>query len=59
MLKWLGGIVLVGCPTVYNTAGTRHHPESGVLRIVRILRLFFSIQVIEVSKEFVKPVDGR
>ena len=33
--------------------------EVGILRIVRILRLFFGVQVIEVAEELVETVHGR
>ena len=33
--------------------------ELGVFGVVRILRLFFGVQVVEVAKELVEAVDAR
>ena len=43
---------------MHHTARTKTLPKGGVLRVVRILRLLFGVEVIEVAKEFVEPVLG-
>jgi hypothetical protein len=31
----------------------------GIFRVIRVFRLFFGIQVIEIAKEFIETVRGR
>ena len=40
------------------TARTKLFLEGGILRVIRVLRLLFSIQVIEISKELIEAVYG-
>src|SRR6185369_12693147 len=53
ILAW---IINVRCGALKHSAGTELLPESWILWIVRIFRLLFCIQVIEVPKELVETV---
>ena len=44
---------------VHDTAWTKTLLELGIFGIIWILRLFFSIQVVEIPKEFIETVCGR
>ncbi len=51
-------IVLVGCLAFQHAARTVFLSERRVLRIVRIVGLFFGIEVIEVAEELIESVNG-
>src|SRR5262249_54366230 len=53
------GIVLVGCLALEDATRAELLPELGILRIVRILRLLFGVQVIEVAEDLVEAVNSR
>jgi hypothetical protein len=46
-------------PAVEHATRTEPFPERGIRRVVRVLRLFFGVQVVEVAEELVEAVDGR
>src|SRR5262249_1406137 len=50
--------VLVCCPALQDAARTEFFPKFGVLRIVRVLRLFLGVQMIEVAEELVETMHG-
>ena len=55
----VAGRVGRGRDALHDAARTELRPEVRVFRIVRILRLFLGIQVIEVAEELVEAVHGR
>lgn len=52
------GIVLVCRPAMEDAALAHRHAETRVLRVVRVLRLLFGVQVVEIAEEFIESVDG-
>ena len=53
-----GRVVLVGCFALQHAARAEFLSERRVLRIVRIVRLFLGIQVVEVAEEFIESMHG-
>ena len=49
----------IGCLAVQHTTRSELGAKSGVLRIVRVLRFFLCIQVIEVAMELVEAMNRR
>src|ERR1700688_3121419 len=57
---WIGRrIVFVRCEAVEHATRTKPRSELRSLRVIRVLRLLFGVEVIEVAKKFVEPVNRR
>ena len=59
ILHVFGGIVFIGGPAVEDAPRSEFFSELGILGIVRILRLLFGVEVIEVAEELVEAMDRR
>ena len=60
--RLLGRVILVRRVAVQDAARTELRPKFREVfgaRVVRILRVFFRIEVVEIPKELVEPVGGR
>ena len=54
-----GWIVHIGCLTIHDPTWTVLLEECRVFGIIGLLRLLFSIKVVEIAKELVKSMDSR
>src|SRR5690606_9193446 len=60
--RLLGGVLLVGCPTVEDAARPEALAKLGELlgiRVVGIFGLLLGVQVVEVAEELVEPMAAR
>src|SRR5262245_18699572 len=57
---WIDGrVVFVSRLALEDAAGAELLPEVRILRVVRVLRLLFGVEVVQVAEELVEAVDGR
>src|SRR5262249_53956910 len=57
--RLLSRVILVRCNAVEHAAWSEHLLESRILRIVRQLRLFFGIEVIEIAEKDIEAMHRR
>src|SRR5882757_3354811 len=52
------GVVPVGGLALHDTARAQVGAESGIARVVEVLRFFLCVEVIEIAEEFVEAMYG-
>ena len=56
--QWTGIFNLAVSGTLDHAARPERFTEGRIFRVIRVFRLFFSVQVIQVAEELIKPVRG-
>src|SRR5450755_558428 len=55
---WISSrIIFVRCEGMEHAAWAKLRKKFGRLRVIRVFRLLFGVEVIEVAKKFVEPVN--